>query len=432
MPTRKLLFKIFARNFRGFRKIDVNLGDVTFIVGDNSSGKTSILKLVDLLLNVTYAFDFDIFTDKAILATSHDVLSPYINSPDVTIGTITVIPADKNEFKTEAKVASYEKGPSETLILKKVVTASNNKARFIISEADAIVRKDIELSATKPNLKRILEEHDRPSKGYQKLKIPGLKRIPNLMIFGLADFDEKQKKFNLSYSPSSDRFQMRHFGPIRMDPEHAYSSYAESFDPKGRHTPNVLKSLLSARRSDKSRRATIRQLNHFGAESGMFDKLFVIPYSKSDPKAPFRIEVSKKGRRFSLDEVGYGVSQILPIIVDSIARRTSGRTLFSIQQPELHLHPKAQAAFGELLFNLAKLGMKFLVETHSDYIINRFRYCLHASKTNLETKVLFCENTKKGNVVHEVSVSSRGEIENAPSNYRTFFLREQHKLFKLI
>jgi len=176
----------------------------------------------------------------------------------------------------------------------------------------------------------------------------------------------------------------------------------------------------------------IRAINRFGAESGMFDRLFVNSYKPSDPKAPFKIEVEKKGKRFSLDEVGYGVSQVLPVIVEAVT--SVGRpTLLSIQQPELHLHPRAQAAFGELIFSLSHRNLKFLVETHSDYIINRYRYCLSRSKQDpLETKIFFCENTERGNVLSIVSLDKGGAIVSAPPNYRQFFLKEEGKIFDMI
>ena len=429
------IFEIFARNFRGFRQIDAELGDITFIVGDNSSGKTSIVNLVNLLLDRTFGMEFNILTANDKFKTSHDILSPYIKSPVVTVGLMISkkIPA-KNEFETTMRLATYEKSKNDGLLLTKAVSGSGNKARYILSRPDGVVLKDRTLSSARPSFDKLLSEHDHPSGGYKKLRIPGWKKLPNFIMFGLTDYNAAEKSVNLRFTTNDLGIQHRVFGPIRMDPEHAYNVLYSNFDEKGRHTPSVLKTLFSERKAGRtSALPHIREINKFGRESGMFDRLFVSSYKIRDPKAPFKIEVEKKGKRFSLDEVGYGVSQILPVIVDAITRSTSGLTLLSIQQPELHLHPRAQAAFGELLFDLAKKkNLKFLIETHSDYIINRYRYCLHTYKSDLETKIFFCENTRRGNVVHLIDVNGVGNIIHAPPSYRRFFLDEERNMFRII
>jgi predicted ATPase len=222
------------------------------------------------------------------------------------------------------------------------------------------------------------------------------------------------------------------YGPVRLNPAHAYNLGPTQFDEKGGHTPDKLRRIysgLSSRRNSE----VIKDINQFGRESGMFDRLFVGLYKKFDPKAPFRIEIEKGGKRFSLDEVGYGVSQILPILVDSVTTKRGDNALISIQQPELHLHPRAQAAFGELLFKLARAGARFLIETHSDYIIDRFRSAMFRSKVKtVSSGILFAENTKAGNLLHSIPVDLDGRISDAPPNYRDFFFREQDKLFEMI
>jgi predicted ATPase len=431
--TSDFVFHFFARNFRGFAQIEADLGDVTFIVGDNSSGKTSIITLIDLLLSPSFGLGFDIFASDGGLKTSHDVLSPYIRSRNVTIGVMFSESNKKNSFRTSLRIATYKKGASTDLILHKVVSASNNKTRYVIKERDRFVIKDRELSATKPNFQAVLKEHDHPSQSYSTVRVPGFKSAPTALMFALADYNQKDKIFRLTFSSQQISLHHRRFGPIRMDPEHAYNVLNSSFDEKGRHTPSLLKQLFNDRSGRQKNLSHIRAINKFGAESGMFDRLFVYSYKPSDPNAPFRIEVEKKGKRFSLDEVGYGVSQVLPVIVEAVTSLGRTPTLLSIQQPELHLHPKAQAAFGELIFDLSRRNLKFLVETHSDYIINRYRYCLNRSKSDaLDTRIFFCENTERGNVLRIINLDSKGVIVDAPPNYRKFFLKEEGKIFEMI
>lgn len=95
---------------------------------------------------------------------------------------------------------------------------------------------------------------------------------------------------------------------------------------------------------------------------------------------PFQLKVKVRGPTVSFSDVGYGVSQIFPILVNVLAEslvraRSDANTMPTyhlMQQPEVHLHPKAQAEFSSLLVRLANQGgQSFLVETHSDYMVDR-------------------------------------------------------------
>ena len=77
-----------------------------------------------------------------------------------------------------------------------------------------------------------------------------------------------------------------------------------------------------------------------------------------------RLHATAKGPNRNFIDVGYGVSQALPILTE-LFRKDSAKT-FLLQQPEVHLHPSAQAALGTLFCQLASQGRQLLVETHSD------------------------------------------------------------------
>src|SRR5881396_1662040 len=76
--------------------------------------------------------------------------------------------------------------------------------------------------------------------------------------------------------------------------------------------------------------------------------------------------------RFNLVDVGYGVSQALPILVDTL-QRPAADEVFLLQQPEVHLHPRAQAELGSFFVSQAGKKRRFVIETHSDYLVDRVR-----------------------------------------------------------
>ena len=69
----------------------------------------------------------------------------------------------------------------------------------------------------------------------------------------------------------------------------------------------------------------------------------------------------------SIADVGFGVSQVLPVVV-ALAAARKGQLVY-VEQPELHLHPRAQYAMGGLLAAAAKRGVRVVVETHSRLLL---------------------------------------------------------------
>jgi predicted ATPase len=123
------------------------------------------------------------------------------------------------------------------------------------------------------------------------------------------------------------------------------------------------------------------------------------------------------------------VSQALPVLVELLDRKHG--SWFAIQQPEVHLHPRAQAALGDVFFEMATSEHKrLLVETHSDFTIDRFRINYRKSKDRKpESQILFFERRDKHNTVTALPIDDTGELpEDQPSSYRDFFVGEELRL----
>ena len=215
------------------------------------------------------------------------------------------------------------------------------------------------------------------------------------------------------------------FAPMRSRPKRTYDQLSDEFSPEGDHVP-----LLLARATDpnnKQSKALHEALRDFGAYSEMFTDIGVKQLGRGSGD-PFQVQVKNGSKNTNLVDVGYGVSQILPLIVD--AQRASSKTTLLLQQPEVHLHPKAQAALGSMIKDWVSKGKKtVVVETHSDYLVDRLR--LEVKQAHLkqdEVKIFFLE--KKGNHtnLHILEIDSQGNVLKAPDGYRDFFLREQMAL----
>lgn len=127
-------------------------------------------------------------------------------------------------------------------------------------------------------------------------------------------------------------------------------------------------------------------------------------------------------------DVGYGVSQALPIVMESIM--APNREVLLIQQPEVHLHPKAQAALGTFFSEMVATSKKqFVIETHSDHLVDRIRISVADGLIKADqVQLLYLERKGLDITIHELNLDDYGNITNAPPAYRNFFLQEELKL----
>ncbi len=104
------------------------------------------------------------------------------------------------------------------------------------------------------------------------------------------------------------------------------------------------------------------------------------------------------GLRTSLDtdfhrpiHVGFGLTQVLPIIVAALSAKKGDIIL--IENPEVHLHPSGQSRMGQFLAEVARTGVQVIVETHSDHILNGVRRFVREEKiTPDKVEVYFFQN----------------------------------------
>jgi predicted ATPase len=168
------------------------------------------------------------------------------------------------------------------------------------------------------------------------------------------------------------------------------------------------------------------ELTRFGEASGLFKEVNVKLLGKSSD--PFQLQVTVAGPASNLIDVGYGVSQALPILVDCL---DDNKKMFLMQQPEVHLHPKAQAQLGSFLGYLAvKQNKQFLVETHSDHLVDRVVMDVRDGKHGLKPKdvrILYFERKRNYVNVHPMEIDEAGNLIGAPPGYRRFFLDEEKR-----
>ena len=443
---------LFLDNFRGFSDTVVPISDVNFLVGENSTGKTSLLALTRLLAMRQFWLEGAFHFGEARVGMFKDLVS--IASKDRTyfsIGYADIVPGDKgNQDVSEfAFVATFVEQDGLPSIRDMTYLQNGARFRFHFDSQGVGVKSHglTELIDEYANVKNQFEtwrtEHKEAGDGYKSLS-PPLPVKPPLWLLPsfIRGFLEGQKGSDVSVEVVVSRMarfppvlpfgsEIIWLAPIRTRPLRTYDGYRLEFSPEGEHTPYLVKKLLSSR-TEKDRRAAASFasfLEDFGQESGLFRTIRPCDYDRKTDTSPFELDIVLGAKALSIDSVGYGVSQALPVVVEAFARPKD--SWFAIQQPEIHLHPKAQVALGALFYKLNKLENKrFFIETHSDFTIDGFRLCYKGEKNSTPTaQILFFERVKGGNILRTVEILPNGEISpDQPKKYREFFVKQQMSL----
>ena len=133
----------------------------------------------------------------------------------------------------------------------------------------------------------------------------------------------------------------------------------------------------------------------------------------------------KKGIDVALPDVGFGISQLLPFIVQSLV---SKKRIISIEQPEVHVHPKLQADLGDLLAEAIKEPRQnqFIIETHSEHLILRLQRLVRNKEIAPEdVSVIYVSRGTEGAKAERLHLDEDGDfIDDWPGGFFLERLRE--------
>lgn len=226
---------------------------------------------------------------------------------------------------------------------------------------------------------------------------------------------------------------IRYLGPLRNKGERLYNwsgSEPESVGYSGEHT---ISALLAAadRKLNSGPNKRRRPFQEFIAEK--LQKLELIESFKvapiSNKRKEYEVKIKTPGSSFWVDlpDVGFGISQILPVLVECYY--APPRSILFIEQPELHLHPRAQAHLADLFIDVItsrenglERNVQLIIETHSEHFLLRLQRRIAEAKSDYDIKqeqvaLYFAHTTGNQSRLIPLEVDAFGEISNWPENF---------------
>ena len=250
-------------------------------------------------------------------------------------------------------------------------------------------------------------------------------------------------RFPLSHLEDYLRRGVTYLGPLRQEPRRAYPHSGSPFPEigdRGEAAPQML--WLERDESVRYRQRAgdeYREVTLLDAVRDAFELLGITQAIdvKSVEGVVYQILFGLKGwgdeKHVTIADVGFGVSQLLPIVVMSL--RSSDSPLLLFEQPEIHLHPRAQAGLADFFLSLDLSERRLVVETHSDHFINRLRRRIAEDPTDQlreDVGILFVlpPQDGRGATVEQLRVDRYGVIENWPAEFLPESADEAEAIFR--
>jgi len=443
-----MLERLRIQNFKSWQDTgDMAFGSLTGFFGTNSSGKSSILQFLLMLKQTVESSDrsrvLHLGDDKSYvdLGTMYDILFMHKN-PGLLKFSFAWTPenpsyADADLINTVDEIWLPEKLIFEAGIkrngdcihLSKFGYRHENNLIEIIKNPRKINTNPAHLSHNlyrshgyyNDNKRRKTSLTIKPSKFYSTSNIThifytdrrqiGLE-IPKLLDHGIF---ELERLFD----------GMSYLGPLREYPSRLYAWAGEQTQSVGNRGERAVAALLSSRNQGPTinmgegqpKRTVEEHVAHWLKELGLIYSFKVQPIAPNRKEYEVRIQRTAESASVFLTDVGFGVSQILPVLV-LLFYVPEGSTVI-LEQPEIHLHPAVQAGLADVFIDAIKRRkLQIILESHSEHLLQRLQRRMAEEVIAPDDIKLYFTSIEEGkSKLTTLQLDKYGNINNWPEGF---------------
>lgn len=437
-----MLKSLRIKNFKGWKDTGIiELAPITVLFGSNSSGKSSIGQFLVMLKQTVRQSD-----RKTVLL---------LNGPQASVDLGAVSDVFYNHNLDEDMEFNFK----WNMDTKAVIENSSKKDFYNQIEFEGDIKvSDLETQYLEVNkfkyrlydreklklsvgMKKETEENGNRNyvldsdSHFKRIKAGrGWKLTEPVKFYGFSDAalayykdSDFLQDLNLHQEDFFSKFY--YLGPIRTKTKRTYSWSGVNPESVGDAGENTIAAILSAKKQDK--KLKFQNTIYKGFEvivSESLKKMGLIEEYKIEKigdRQEYEVKVRIKGldRFVGLPDVGFGVSQVLPVIVQLFY--APDNSVIFIEQPEIHLHPNAQALLADVIIdaiNMREAGKKrrvqIIIETHSEHLLRRLQRRISEEKiTTSDMKAYFAQNNQRSSKLEKLEVDNYGNILNWPEGF---------------
>jgi predicted ATPase len=429
-------------NFKIFKKAHFDLAPLTLLTGTNSSGKSTILNAITGVLQSqsphSYPFEFVPNGKNCLLGSYRDIAHRKTTRTNFSVGLSLQQGTTRIDVDGQYRYSSS----GDQILPDKIDYKKNEDELHLIWRGQdvgyrAIAHGKTPMESLDDEMREALKAFmDSVIRTAQKKALKTKLSVDDVFKRHLAKwFSLKGRNArDIANEIKQDRVGARllselrthldqltrsvaYIGPVRAYPARYYSTAEgeQVIDPAGKNTIPFLYEWKKY--SPKKYKEVVRNIQSLELASMVDTK------SNLDEILKVSVRPYRHSERVNLADVGFGVSQALPILVADVALPKDGTLL--VNQPEVHLHPSSQARLGDLFSSRLKTR-RYLLETHSEYLINRLRLLAVEGQLDVnDVSILFFDVQRRLRQpkIHVIGIAKDGSLINAPKSFfDTYYL----------
>ena len=430
-----MLTQLSIGNFKSWKKIDkMRLAPITGLFGTNSSGKTSILQLLLMLKQTIESSDraqvLEFGDEKSLtnLGSFRDVvyehekpgsmdfaltwnLAKPLVVKDPESKTKTLFTADQLAF-----LCSLAENGADRLAVSSLEYGVNDN-RFVLKRKRQSGAK-YELTNENEGI-RFTRTQGRVWDLPAPVKFYGFPDQVYAYYQNAGFLSDLQLAFEKLFG------RLYYLGPLREFPQRHYAWKGSEPADMGRRGERVVDALLASQQKGpyispgyKRKKQTLEErVAHWLKELGLIYDFKVEPIAKGNNIYQVRVQKTYASAEVLITDVGFGVSQILPVLV--LCYYVPEGSIILLEQPEIHLHPSVQSGLADVFVDAMKNhNVQIVVESHSEHLLRRLqRRVAEGIMTPEETALYFCEIGEVGSKLTTLDVDLYGSIRNWPKDF---------------
>ena len=208
--------------------------------------------------------------------------------------------------------------------------------------------------------------------------------------------------------------RIRYLGPRRENPRRHYRWEESHPNDVGHYGEKMISALLSSR---VRLRSTDEQIMKWLQRLELIYSYDINPTSNTEQDYELLVQQYKDGPKVGLTDVGFGVSQVLPLL--ALCYYADEGSILILEQPESHLHPKVQSELADVLIDVVKnRNVQIILESHSEHLLHRLTRRIAEEKISENDMALyFCEINDGKSTAEKLKVDEYGNISNWPQNF---------------
>ena len=205
-----------------------------------------------------------------------------------------------------------------------------------------------------------------------------------------------------------------YLGPLREHPRPRYTWDGDHPKGIGQDGKKAISALLSGR----VRHFSIdEQILKWLQQLELINSYDLRPLSDTGRDYEFLVKQYKGGPEVRLTDIGFGVSQVLPVLI--LCYYAPEGSILILEQPEAHLHPKVQTELADVLIDVVEnRNVQIILESHSEYLLSRLqRRIAEKEIAATDTALYFCEIKDGTSEIEQLNVDEYGNIRNWPQDF---------------